>query len=126
MVLVENKLFTLNGSVFSLSGTTVKVEAGQATQGLTSVAPPADDGVNTEAELIAAIEQGGEIKLTGNIELTKVLIIDNSVDLDLNGHTIRQTGSTTMNWCNWYDCPDDVCKLSLIHISLPLVCGLPR
>lgn len=110
MVLVENKLFTLNGSVFSLSGTTVKVEAGQATQGLTSVAPPADDGVNTEAELIAAIEQGGEIKLTGNIELTKVLIIDNSVDLDLNGHTIRQTGSTTMNWCNWYDCPDDVCK----------------
>ena len=88
IVLDENKLFTLNGSVFSLSGTTVKVEAGQATQGLTPAAPPADDGVNTEAELIAAIEQGGEITLTGNIDLTEALTINKTVTLDLNGHTL--------------------------------------
>lgn len=41
--------------------------------------------VTTEAELIAAVENGGEVSLSNDIELTKSLAIEKNVNLNLNG-----------------------------------------
>lgn len=45
----------------------------------------------TEAALVAAVNKGGEVKLTKDIALTDVLRIPNgvTVTLDLNGKTLR-------------------------------------
>ncbi len=52
--------------------------------------------VDSFEELEEAVAQGGSIKLTGNIDLTEVLTISKSIDLDLNGFAITQTaGSST-------------------------------
>lgn len=44
--------------------------------------------VSTAEELKTAIGNGGDIVLAGDIELTELLAIDNTVTLDLNGQTI--------------------------------------
>ncbi len=44
--------------------------------------------VTTEEGLLTALETGGEIQLAADIELTDALVIETSVTLDLNGHTI--------------------------------------
>lgn len=51
--------------------------------------------VTTEANLKAAIAQGGTVTLGGDINLTEVLTVSNNVTvvLDLNGHTLTQTGT---------------------------------
>ncbi|OUN19921.1 hypothetical protein B5G34_16710 [Flavonifractor sp. An82] len=59
---------------------------------------------------IEAAQSGETVKLIENVDLTEVLIIDKSVDLDLNGYTIRQTGSTTMEWCSAFGCPASMCQ----------------
>ena len=41
--------------------------------------------VTTEDELIAAVENGGEVSLSNDIELTKSLAIEKNVNLNLNG-----------------------------------------
>lgn len=60
----------------------------QATESDTPTEVGSFEGLKT------AVAQGGSIKLTGNIDLTEVLIIGMSVDLDLNGFTIRQTAES--------------------------------
>ena len=51
----------------------------------------ASDVIDTEEELIAALEAGGEVTLGGNIELSDVVYIDNDLILDFNGYTITTT-----------------------------------
>ncbi|MBQ6867671.1 MAG: S-layer homology domain-containing protein [Clostridia bacterium] len=50
-----------------------------------------DTGITNEARLNAAIEaaeEGGTVTLEGNIELTKPVVINKEITLDLGGHTI--------------------------------------
>ena len=51
-----------------------------------------DAGVTTEEALRAAVANGGEVKLDGDIDLTSTLEIRSTVTLDLNGHQLKQTG----------------------------------
>ena len=51
----------------------------------------ASDVIDTEEELIAALEAGGEVTLGGNIELSNTVYIDNDLILDFNGYTITTT-----------------------------------
>ena len=60
--------------------------------------------VNTETDLRNAAAAGGEIKLTGNIELTSTLEIKDSksVTIDLNGFTITSNIGTAIKVNNGY------------------------
>lgn len=80
-VFMQDGKLTVNGMEQSATGTEFTAQGSQ---------PPADDGVNTKEELIAAIEQGGDIKLAGNISVTSTdtLEITEPVILDLNGKTV--------------------------------------
>lgn len=44
--------------------------------------------VDTQDKLVAAVQNDGEVKLTGNIELTNKVTISKTVTLDLNGNTL--------------------------------------
>ena len=44
--------------------------------------------VSNEQEFIDALKNGGDIKLTDNIEVTKEIILDTKVTLDLNGKDV--------------------------------------
>ena len=48
----------------------------------------ASDVIDTEEELIAALEAGGEVTLGGNITIEKKVEIYNDITLDFNGYTI--------------------------------------
>ena len=48
-----------------------------------------DAGVTTEEALRAAVANGGEVKLDGDIDLTSTLEIRSTVTLDLNGKTLN-------------------------------------
>lgn len=76
----------------------------------TGVAQIGDQTYPTLETAIEAAQSDETVKLIADVDLTKVLIIGKSVDLDLNGYTIRQTGSTTMEWCDVYSCPADMCE----------------
>ena len=74
-------------------------------------ASAATTSVGTEDELKAAVEKGGEIQLTADINLTAVLRISTTVKLDLAGHSITQTATRQKAWC--LDCEDwyyDYCE----------------
>ena len=49
--------------------------------------------VDTQDKLVAAVQNDGEVKLTGNIELTNKVTISKTVTLDLNGKTLTSDGS---------------------------------
>lgn len=44
--------------------------------------------VSTEAELKEAVESGGYLQISDNIEIKNTLVIENDVNLDLNGNTL--------------------------------------
>jgi len=55
-----------------------------------------DDGyfpVNSEATLTNCVEQFGECRLTGDISLTKELVVNGEVVLDLHGYKITPDAS---------------------------------
>lgn len=54
---------------------------GSATNGVTEV--------STAEALASAVEQGGVVKLTANIDISATLAISGSVELDLNGYVLR-------------------------------------
>ena len=54
---------------------------GSATNGVTEV--------STAEALARAVEQGGAVKLTANIDISATLAISGSVELDLNGYVLR-------------------------------------
>lgn len=49
--------------------------------------------VDTQDKLVAAVQNDGEVKLTGNIELTNKVTISKTVTLDLNGKTLTSDAS---------------------------------
>ena len=49
--------------------------------------------VDTQDKLVAAVQNDGEVKLTGNIELTNEVTISKTVTLDLNGKTLTSDAS---------------------------------
>ena len=49
--------------------------------------------VDTQDKLVAAVQNDGEVKLTGNIELTNKVTISKTVTLDLNGKTLTSHSS---------------------------------
>ena len=53
-------------------------------------------GVSTEAELTAAVKSDGVVYLKGNITVSRVLSINKTVTLDLNGYTLTGTASNTI------------------------------
>lgn len=83
---------------------------GSVSAGITGVAQIGDQTYPTLEAAIEAAQSDETVKLIADVDLTEVLIIGKSVDLDLNGYTIRQTGSTTMEWCGAYSCPADMCE----------------
>ena len=44
--------------------------------------------ISTEAELKEAVESGGYLQISDNIEIKNTLVIENDVNLDLNGKTL--------------------------------------
>ena len=53
-------------------------------------------GVSTEAELTAAVKSDGVVYLKGNITVSRVLSINKTVTLDLNGYTLTGTARNTI------------------------------
>lgn len=51
--------------------------------------------VNTIANLKAAIENGGEITLVGDVEVSDFLVVAKETTLNLNGHTLTQPETAT-------------------------------
>ena len=51
----------------------------------------AEDVIDTEEELVAALEAGGEVTLGGDIEICHYVYVNEDVVLDLNGYTITTT-----------------------------------
>lgn len=49
--------------------------------------------VDTQDKLVAAVQNDGEVKLTGNIELTNKVTISKTVTLDLNGNTLASNSN---------------------------------
>ena len=53
--------------------------------------------VSNEQEFIDALKSGGDIKLTDNIEVTKEIILDTKVTLDLNGKEVAFAENASIN-----------------------------
>lgn len=80
---------TLNISADTNSDVTVPEESSdvkleQNTSGVTSQG----DGITTYEQLAKAIKNGGDIKLDGDIKITKPIAIEGSVTIDLNNRTL--------------------------------------
>ena len=56
--------------------------------GMTPMSVFADNVIDTEEELISALEAGGEVTLGGDIELSECIYVDEDVIFDLNGYTV--------------------------------------
>ena len=52
-----------------------------------------EEEIDTSDKLIAAIANGGTVKLMEDINITSSLEINSEVTLDLNGHSLQMTGS---------------------------------
>ena len=75
-----------------------ETESGNDTEyGTTSDAEGAAVEVSTETELIAALANGGNIMLTGDITASDDYEISKNTAIDLNGHTITGVGVFCMS-----------------------------
>ena len=86
---------TLNISADTNSDVTVPEESSdvkleQNTSGVTSQG----DGITTYEQLAKAIENGGDIKLDGDIEITNQIAVNVSTEINLNSHRLNGNGGT--------------------------------
>lgn len=86
---------TLNISADTNSDVTVPEESSdvkleQNTSGVTSQG----DGITTYEQLAKAIENGGDIKLDGDIEITNPIAVNVSTEINLNSHRLNRNGGT--------------------------------
>ncbi len=86
---------TLNISADTNSDATVPEESSdvkleQNTSGVTSQG----DGITTYEQLAKAIENGGDIKLDGDIEITNPIAVNVSTEINLNSHRLNVNGGT--------------------------------
>ena len=86
-------LFALIAIMMPIGASAQETESGNDTEyGTTSDAEGAAVEVSTETELIAALENGGNIMLTGDITASDDYEISKNTAIDLNGHTITGVG----------------------------------
>ena len=91
-------LFALIAIMMPIGASAQETESGNDTEyGTTSDAEGAAVEVSTETELIAALENGGNIMLTGDITASDDYEISKNTAIDLNGHTITGVGVFCMS-----------------------------
>ena len=69
------------------------VTSGDVTNPLVSTAAATSPPDNAATRLKSAISNGGTVQLTEDIEISKTLLVTRDVTLDLNGCTLRMTGT---------------------------------
>ena len=95
---LQTLLFALIAIMMPIGASAQETESGNDTEyGTTSDAEGAAVEVSTETELIAALENGGNIMLTGDITASDDYEISKNTAIDLNGHTITGVGVFCMS-----------------------------
>ena len=90
---LQTLLFALIAIMMPIGASAQETESGNDTEyGTTSDAEGAAVEVSTETELIAALANGGNIMLTGDITASDDYEISKNTAIDLNGHTITGVG----------------------------------
>ena len=100
--ILQTLLFALIAIMMPIGASAQETESGNDTEyGTTSDAEGAAVEVSTETELIAALENGGNIMLTGDITVSDEYWggyeITKNTTIDLNGHTITSVGVFSMS-----------------------------
>ena len=68
------------------------VTSGDVTNPLVSTAGATSPPDNAATRLKSAISNGGDVRLTEDIEISETLVVTRDVTLDLNGHVLKMTG----------------------------------
>ena len=69
------------------------VTSGDVTNPLVCTADASSPPDNAATRLKSAISNGGDVRLTEDIEISETLVVTRDVTLDLNGHVLKMTGS---------------------------------
>lgn len=69
------------------------VTSGDVTNPLVCTAGASSPPDNAATRLKSAISNGGDVRLTEDIEISETLVVTRDVTLDLNGHVLKMTGS---------------------------------
>ena len=68
------------------------VTSGDVTNPLVSTAGATSPPDTAATRLKSAISNGGDVRLTEDIEISETLVVTRDVTLDLNGHVLKMTG----------------------------------
>ena len=68
------------------------VTSGDVTNPLVCTAGASEPPDNAATRLKSAISNGGDVRLTEDIEISETLVVTRDVTLDLNGHVLKMTG----------------------------------
>ena len=83
------------------------VTSGDVTNPLVSTAGATSPPDNAATRLKSAISNGGDVRLTEDIEISETLVVTRDVTLDLNGHVLKMTGRGSVLYVK-KDGPDTV------------------
>ena len=72
------------------------VTSGDVTNPLVSTAGATSPPDNAATRLKSAISNGGDVRLTEDIEISETLVVTRDVTLDLNGHVLKMTGNSSV------------------------------
>ena len=72
------------------------VTSGDVTNPLVSTAAASEPPDTAAARLKSAISNGGDVRLTEDIEISETLLVTRDVTLDLNGHVLKMTGNSSV------------------------------
>ena len=83
------------------------VTSGDVTNPLVCTAGATSPADNAATKLKSAISNGGDVRLTEDIEISETLVVTRDVTLDLNGHVLKMTGRGSVLYVK-KDGPDTV------------------
>ena len=72
------------------------VTSGDVTNPLLTTADATSPPDTAAARLKSAISNGGDVRLTEDIEISETLLVTRDVTLDLNGHVLKMTGNSSV------------------------------
>ena len=72
------------------------VTSGDVTNPLVCTAGATSPPDNAATRLKSAISNGGDVRLTEDIEISETLVVTRDVTLDLNGHVLKMTGNSSV------------------------------
>ena len=72
------------------------VTSGDVTNPLLTTAAASEPPDNAATRLKSAISNGGDVRLTEDIEISETLLVTRDVTLDLNGHVLKMTGNSSV------------------------------